>query len=88
MSRYYGIKKGRTTGIFDDYDHVQPHVDRFSGAKHKGFESYEEAHWYVHGTPWLCIGPFAEVHAEDGRVTRLPLTDPLHEFLRDNGFLS
>ncbi|PTI92089.1 hypothetical protein BU045_11110, partial [Staphylococcus simulans] len=40
---YYVVKKGRETGIFDNYDKVEPLVKGYKGAIHKKFRSKEEA---------------------------------------------
>ncbi|MDY5059570.1 ribonuclease H1 domain-containing protein [Staphylococcus simulans] len=40
---YYVVKKGRKTGIFDNYDKVEPLVKGYKGAIHKKFDNEEEA---------------------------------------------
>lgn len=40
---YYVVKKGRETGIFDNYDKVEPLVKGYKGAIHKKFDNEEEA---------------------------------------------
>lgn len=43
MGKYYAVKNGRTTGIFDNWKDVQKAVIGYSNANYKGFETKEEA---------------------------------------------
>ena len=47
MKRFYGVKQGRITGIFTDYNRVQDSVKNFSGAEYKGFATRKEAEEYL-----------------------------------------
>ena len=50
MSRkFYAVKKGKETGIFEDWDYCKSLVQGFSGAVYKGFETLEEAKNYMSG---------------------------------------
>ena len=50
MSRkFYAVKKGKETGIFEDWDYCKSLVQGFSGAVYKGFETLEEAKNYLSG---------------------------------------
>lgn len=46
--KYYAIRKGRKTGIFDTWDETKKHVIGFKGAEYKSFESYEMAQNYIY----------------------------------------
>lgn len=43
MGKYYAVKNGRTTGIFDNWKDVQKAVIGYSNANYKGFETKEAA---------------------------------------------
>ena len=45
--KYYAVKKGKTTGIFDNWDSCRESVDGFPGAEYKGFSTLEEARTYL-----------------------------------------
>ena len=41
--KYYGVKKGKVTGVFLSWDECKKSIEGFSGAEYKGFAIYEEA---------------------------------------------
>lgn len=41
--KFYAVKKGKTTGIFSNWDDCKASVDGFPGASYKGFATLEEA---------------------------------------------
>ena len=41
--KYYGVKKGKVTGVFLSWDECKKSIEGFSGAEYKGFATYEEA---------------------------------------------
>lgn len=41
--KYYGVKKGKITGVFQSWDECKKSIEGFSGAEYKGFATYEEA---------------------------------------------
>ena len=41
--KYYGVKKGKVTGVFLSWDECKKSIEGFSGAEYKGFADYEEA---------------------------------------------
>lgn len=43
MSKYYAVKKGYTTGIFETWTECEKQVKGFSGAVYKSFKTKEEA---------------------------------------------
>lgn len=42
-TKYYAVKVGRNTGIFDNWDDCKSQVIGYSGAIFKGFEKLEDA---------------------------------------------
>lgn len=48
--KYYAVKRGRQTGIFENWAIVEPLVRGFSGAEHKSFASLRDAEDYL-GVP-------------------------------------
>ena len=47
LTRYYAVKKGRQTGIFDTYAEVEKQITGFKGAQHKAFTTKKEAEAYL-----------------------------------------
>ena len=47
--KYYAVKKGKETGIFEDWNYCKSLVQGFSGAVYKGFDTLEEANDYMSG---------------------------------------
>lgn len=45
--KYYGVKKGHQTGIFDNWEDCSAQIHGFKGAMYKGFETLEEANAYM-----------------------------------------
>ncbi len=48
--KFYGVRRGRTTGVFDSWDACRKQVDKFPGAEYKSFPSREEALAFVSPT--------------------------------------
>ena len=48
--KYYAVKKGRKTGVFETWDECKQSVSGFSGAAYKSFTTREEASAFVNGT--------------------------------------
>ncbi len=48
-SKYYVIKKGRKTGIFNSWAECKSQIDGFSGAVYKSFKTESEAKAYLSG---------------------------------------
>ena len=44
---FYGVKKGKKTGVFRSWDACKAAVDGFPGAEYKGFVTYEEVCAYL-----------------------------------------
>lgn len=45
--KYYGVKKGKITGVFKSWDECKASVEGFPGAEYKGFSTIEEACRYA-----------------------------------------
>ncbi len=45
--KYYAVRKGKETGLFETWDECRAQVDGFSGAEYKSFSSKEEADEYL-----------------------------------------
>lgn len=45
--KYYAVKEGRKTGVFDSWDECSRFVNGYPGAIYKGFSSKEEANKYI-----------------------------------------
>lgn len=45
--KYYAVRRGRTTGIFESWDECKEQVDGYPGAEFRGFTNRWEAEdWY------------------------------------------
>jgi ribonuclease HI len=76
MNKYYVIKKGRQTGIFQNsWDDVKPLVDKFPNAIYKSFYDYDGALNYFNETDPICVNSNVIVydakHHEQEAVCRL-----------------
>lgn len=49
MKKYYAVKKGNKTGIFETWSECQESIKGFSGHIYKSFSSYEEAQAFLAG---------------------------------------
>ena len=47
--KFYAVKNGRKIGVFETWDECKDHVDGFSGAQYKSFQTKEEAKAYILG---------------------------------------
>jgi ribonuclease HI len=56
MKRFFGVKKGYTTGIFTNYEKVKESVHGFSGAEYRGFTTRKEAATSVGCNPASTTG--------------------------------
>lgn len=45
--KFYAVKNGKTTGIFQSWDECKKQVAGFSGAEYKSFKTHEEAESYL-----------------------------------------
>ena len=46
---YYAVKIGHNVGIYKTWDECRKNVEGYSGARFKGFATYEEAEYYLTG---------------------------------------
>lgn len=47
MKKYYAVRKGRTTGIFDSWSTCEQQIKGFSGAEYKSFKTLKDAQMYL-----------------------------------------
>ena len=45
--KYYAVKVGKTTGVFNNWEDCKKQVTGFSGAIYKSFPTFEEAKEYL-----------------------------------------
>lgn len=45
--KYYAVRKGFTTGVFETWEECKESVNGYSGAEYKSFSTLEEAHDFV-----------------------------------------
>ena len=61
MKRFYGVRKGFSTGIFTSYENVQRATQGYSGAEYRGFATRKEAEANLTPEPFELI-----IYEEDG----------------------
>lgn len=67
MSKFYAVKKGKTTGIYTDWETCKVQVNGFSGAQYKSFKTRSEAEAYMnHGAPVVFTGDYYTLKADGG----------------------
>ncbi len=54
-SKFYAVRKGRETGVFNSWAECQAQILGFSGAEYKSFKTSEEAMEYVRGGQAVSI---------------------------------
>ena len=47
--KYYAVKIGRSTGIFDTWEDCKKEIEGYSGAIYKSFSNYEDAERFLNG---------------------------------------
>lgn len=70
--KYYAVKKGKVTGVFNNWDDCKASVDGFPGAVYKGFATLEEAEEYWGGSLTELFGDKLETK---GKEAELPAKD-------------
>jgi viroplasmin and RNaseH domain-containing protein len=60
--KYYGVKNGRTSGVFDNWSDCKQQIDKFPNAIFKSFPTEQEAQDYFHDTTKVQI-PADELQA-------------------------
>lgn len=58
--KYYGVKKGKITGVFNSWQACKASVDGYSGAEYKGFATLEDAKAYMGDQCNLCFESMEE----------------------------
>lgn len=48
-NKFYAVKKGRITGIFENWDECEAQIKGFAGAQYKRFTTKEEIQYYLDG---------------------------------------
>lgn len=54
--KFYAVKKGRNSGIFDTWEECKANVNGYPGAQYKSFPSLEEAKGYLEGSQRPSLG--------------------------------
>lgn len=55
--KFYAVKVGKNPGIYESWDECQEQVYGFIGARHKGFETLEEAQCFMKDIPFVKKEP-------------------------------
>ena len=50
-TRFYAVRRGHNTGVFDTWDEAREQVDGFPDNQHRRFNNLDEAWFYVRGIP-------------------------------------
>lgn len=66
--KYYAVKKGKVTGVFNNWDDCKASVDGFPGAVYKGFATLEEAEEYWGGSLTELFGDKMNKNAENAEI--------------------
>lgn len=72
--KYYGVKRGKVTGIFTSWDECKRSVEGFPGAEYKGFTDYSEACEYLGisaGTEYASDEPKGENNEKNAGIALL-----------------
>lgn len=69
--KYYAVKKGKTTGVFNSWAECKAAVEGYPGAEYKGFALFEEANAYL-GCPGGGTGIGIERPVGAGRDNDMP----------------
>lgn len=54
IKKYYAVRKGRNTGIYQTWSECESQVKNFSGAEYKSFLTEDEARDYLNGRNGTC----------------------------------
>ena len=76
-SKYYVVWEGHQSGIFDTWDKCKKQVDGYTGAKYKGFTTFEEANKAFGSNAWNYLGK--AVKAPSNRELRKLYGEPLKQ---------
>ena len=78
---YYAVRKGHTTGIFDNWPEAQAATSGFSGPEYKKFKTKEEAEAY------RITSYHSEIRAETGSRNWFGSRTPQDRFHHRTGHL-
>ncbi len=71
--KYYGVRKGKITGIFHSWEDCRASVQEYPGAEYKGFATLEEAKAYMGGSFVLHFAEESDgMNPQAGVPQRLP----------------
>ena len=70
--KYYGVKKGKLTGVFNSWQACKASVDGYSGAEYKGFSTLEDAKAYLGDQFDLCFETLEEFGESRDEAAELP----------------
>lgn len=70
--KYYGVKKGKITGVFNSWQACKASVDGYSGAEYKGFATLEDAKAYMGDQCNLCFEPMEEKGESKAEAADIP----------------
>lgn len=95
--KYYAVKKGLTTGVFESWPECQECITGYSGAEFKGFSTQQEAEDYLYGksTTTLPVNTETELLAYvdgsfDIQVQRYAfgaiIITPKSEIIKESGY--
>ncbi|KAI0913247.1 hypothetical protein F4823DRAFT_578658 [Ustulina deusta] len=66
---FYGVRAGRIPGVYDNWDDCKAQVDKYRGCVYRGFESKDEATFYV-ATGQVCDGENGEALFAEWKRTK------------------
>ena len=70
--KYYGVKKGKITGVFNSWQACKASVDGYSGAEYKGFATLEDAKAYMGDQCNLCFESMEEKGESKAEAADIP----------------
>ena len=66
MGKYYAVKKGRQTGIYNSWSECEAQVKGFNGAQYKSFASYDDALKFIEDQPRVSMSSNGLIAYVDG----------------------
>lgn len=70
--KFYAVKKGKKTGIFNNWDECKSVIEGYSGAEYKGFATLQEARAYLGIAEEECVSgqaaPISSMQQESGKL--------------------
>lgn len=89
--KYYCVKKGKITGVFNKWEDCKASVDGYSGSEYKGFATIDEAREYL--GEMFCLrfqadGETGQVDREAGQADNGNVTQSLAELPKKGNLLA